>query len=98
CTYMGRSHERPFRFIRNKSAAIAANVYLLLYPKEWVAKAVANRTEEVFASLRAIHADHFFAEGRVYGGGLHKMEPAELMRLPADKIAEVIGVKPEQQR
>jgi hypothetical protein len=72
-------------------------VYLLLYPKEWVAKAAANRTEELFSSLRAIHADHFFAEGRVYGGGLHKMEPSELMRLPADDLVKVLGAKPQTQ-
>jgi hypothetical protein len=98
CTYMGRSLERPFRFIWNRSRATAANVYLLLYPKAHVASKLADRAAEVFEALRAIHPKHFFSEGRVYGGGLHKMEPAELMRVRADGLAKILGVKVEQQR
>ena len=97
CTYMGRSLERPFRFIWNKSGAIAANVYLLLYPKDWIAKEVTTKAAEVFESLRRIEAHDFFSEGRVYGGGLLKMEPSELMRLPADDLANILGVKPQRQ-
>lgn len=98
CTYMGRSLERPFRFIWNRSRAIAANVYLLLYPKSHVVKSLRENAAAAFEALRAIHASHFFSEGRVYGGGLHKMEPAELMRLPADNVAEILGAKAKQQR
>jgi hypothetical protein len=98
CTYMGRNRERPFRFILNRSRATAANVYLLLYPKGRIAKTFPKNIEAVFGALREIHPDHFFSEGRVYGGGLHKMEPAELMQLPADKIAEILDVSAEQQR
>jgi hypothetical protein len=94
---MGRNRERPFRFIWNQSAATAANVYLLLYPKDMVARSVQERIEDVFEALREIGPEHFFNEGRVYGGGLHKMEPAELMRLPADALGEILGVHPEQQ-
>jgi hypothetical protein len=98
CTYMGRSLERPFRFIWNHSRATAANVYLLLYPKAHVAHKLTENTAAAFEALRAIHPEHFFSEGRVYGGGLHKMEPAELKRLPADGLAEVLGAKVERQR
>ncbi len=98
CTYMGRNLERPFRFIWNRTGATAANVYLLLYPKDFIAHRLRENASEVFKALRAIHPKHFLNEGRVYGGGLHKMEPAELMRLPADSLAKILAVKPEKQR
>ena len=98
CTYMGRNRERPFRFIWNRSNATVANVYLALYPKPSITAKLTANADEVFEALCAIHADHFFSQGRVYGGGLHKMEPAELMRLPADSIAKVLGFESEQQR
>lgn len=92
CTYMGRSLERPFRFIWNKSKATVANVYLALYPKDCVAHKLTKQADKVFAALQAIHPEHFFSEGRVYGGGLYKMEPAELMRVSADNLAKILGV------
>lgn len=98
CTYMGRNRERPFRFIWNRSRATVANVYLALYPKPPVAEHVAANGKEVFAALQRIQAEDFFRNGRVYGGGLHKMEPAELMRLPADEIAGILEFKRERQR
>ncbi len=98
CTYMGRNRERPFRFIWNRSNATVANVYLALYPKAHLAQRLTEKYAEVFEALRAIHADHFFSQGRVYGGGLHKMEPSELMRLPADGIAEVLNVQTDEQK
>ena len=66
----------------------------MLYPKDLIARQVAEKAEEVLAALRAIDPEHFFSEGRVYGGGLHKMEPAEMMRLPADEVARVLGISP----
>jgi hypothetical protein len=95
---MGRNLDRPFRFILNRSGATAANVYLLLYPKVTIAGALAAKIQSVFEALRDIHPDHFFNEGRVYGGGLHKMEPTELMQLPADRIATILDIHPDQQR
>ena len=86
CTYMGRPKEGqpPFRIIRNTSRAVATNVYLLLYPQPWLLKAdhdggLMDRIARVLQELRALD---FTSEGRVYGGGLHKMEPKELARLP----------------
>jgi adenine-specific DNA-methyltransferase len=93
CTYMGRNREKPFRFIWNRSRATAANAFLLLYPKEAFSLAIAKDPtlhEKVFELLRTIHADEFIGEGRVYGGGLYKMEPSEFMRLPADDICKLI--------
>ena len=97
CTYMGRNRTRPFRFIWNRSRAIVANVYLALYPKRHIAEKLCASAQEVFEALQGIHADHFFSQGRVYGGGLHKMEPAELMRLPAEGVAEALRVQVERQ-
>jgi len=99
CTYMGRSKQRPFRFIWNKSRAVAANVYLLLYPKGALKSALEKNPalyETLFAALHEIEAEDFISEGRVYGGGLHKMEPAELKRLPADEIVKVLGLSVQQ--
>ena len=98
CTYMGRNRERPFRFIWNRSMATVANVYLALYARPHIARKLKERTKEVFDALRAIHADEFISQGRVYGGGLYKMEPAELMRLPAHSVAMSLGVKLDQQQ
>jgi hypothetical protein len=108
-TYMGRSGEarKPFRVIWNKSAATAANVYLLLYPKGALKRVLEDRPElnrVVFEHLRSIDTGQLLSEGRVYGGGLHKMEPKELARVPAAALWEALAwasgqslpIKPEQ--
>lgn len=91
CTYIGRSdnkNRKPFRFILNHSLATAANVYLLLYPKPALAVALredASLMRKVWNYLRAIESATLLGEGRVYGGGLHKLEPNELshVRVPS---------------
>ncbi len=97
CTYMGRpdTGRKPFRFIWNRSAATATNLYLLLYPKAELARALAEQPalhELVFRELRSIDTETFLRESRVYGGGLYKMEPKELGRLPANGILRAIGL------
>jgi len=85
CSYMGRSESRPFRFFWNKSDAIAANVFLLLYPKPaLVSKLNSSHSlaAEIFESLAQVKPADFFDEGRVYGGGLYKLEPSELKEIP----------------
>jgi len=99
CTYMGRqgSDGNPFRFFWNKSQATAANVYLLLYPKGEMKAAMAARPDLyplIFSHLQALTGEHLIKEGRVYGGGLHKMEPKELANLPADAVAQLLQLKP----
>jgi len=93
CTYMGRNlgakRSKPFRFILNRSDAVASNVYLMLYPKGALLKALTASPEldiAVWNFLNSIHADALLGEGRVYGGGLYKMEPAELANVPADSL------------
>ncbi len=96
CTYLGRSdnkNRRPFRFILNHSQATAANVYLMLYPKLPVARALQDSPElkrRVWAYLNEISAKALLAEGRVYGGGLHKLEPRELGNVPARFILDLL--------
>ncbi|MEI6557584.1 MAG: hypothetical protein WCO00_04195 [Rhodospirillaceae bacterium] len=84
CTYMGRG-AAPFRFLLNRSRATAPNVYLLLYPKPG---AQPGLIERLWRGLNGIGAAGLIAAGRVYGGGLHKLEPGELARLP---LAEVLA-------
>jgi adenine-specific DNA-methyltransferase len=97
CTYLGRNSKknggRPFRFILNESEATAANVYLLLYPITTLTRALAedpSLARNIWTLLNSIPIDHLLGEGRVYGGGLHKLEPKELANVPADHIAELL--------
>jgi hypothetical protein len=96
CTYMGRNLVRrgkPFRFILNLSAATAANVYLLLYPRPDLARALVETPElfrQVWKFLNSIPPETLIGEGRVYGGGLYKLEPKELGKVPADEIATLV--------
>ena len=97
CTYLGRNNTKrgkPFRFILNHSQATAANVYLLLYPTPVLAKALAaNPTfvRTVWHWLNAIQSTELLDEGRVYGGGLHKLEPKELARVKADELHALLS-------
>jgi hypothetical protein len=84
---------KPFRFILNHSKATAANVYLLLYPKPVLAQALHQHphlSQAVWQALRNISVERLIGEGRVYGGGLHKMEPKELGNAPAEGIAALL--------
>ena len=96
CTYMERPTKRsrvPFRFILNRSNATAANVYLMLYPKPALLAVLKNDTRlltEVWQALSSITAEMLTGEGRIYGGGLHKMEPNELAKVSADVLRNVL--------
>lgn len=96
CTYLGRSDKsngRPFRFILNNSRATAANVYLMLYPKSPVERALqANPSlkRQVWTFLNEICPKVMLGEGRVYGGGLHKLEPRELANVPARSLRDLL--------
>ena len=96
CTYMGRQirgNSKPFRFILNHSRATAPNVYLMLYPKPALGKELGGKPEilkAVWQALNEIPPDTLIGEGRVYGGGLHKIEPNELANVPADDIVAVL--------
>jgi hypothetical protein len=93
CTYMGRfrNGKHPFRLIWNRSQATAHNVYLLLYPRGPLREMLKQNPERealIFEKLQTITPEQFISEGRVYGGGLHKVEPRELGKIPAGFLLE----------
>jgi hypothetical protein len=93
---MGRQTDKggaPFRFMLNHSQAIAPNVYLMLYPKPVLQRAFTadpalRRT--VWQILNTINPALLISEGRIYGGGLHKIEPKELANASAEMIMAIL--------
>lgn len=108
CTYMGRANlkkGRPFRFILNHSQAVAPNVYLMLYPKPFFAKDLAQDPQlvhKIWLLLNQIPSEVLLSEARVYGGGLYKLEPKELGNIPAgdlsDFVPQAMRREPEQMK
>lgn len=109
CTYMGRQsnghNPNPFRFILNHSQAIAPNVYLNIYPKKPLADLLSQKPDLryiIWQSLQSISTEKLIGEGRVYGGGLYKLEPKELGNLLIadifDENNEILAVFPRQNR
>ncbi len=91
CTYMGRAadKEKPFRFFLNYSNATACNVYLLLYPKKELLELLfenPNMKMDIWKYLNSIEPNELISNGRVYGGGLYKLEPRELQSISAEKL------------
>ncbi len=96
CTYIGRSDKegkKPFRFILNRSKAIVTNSYLILYPNPQLEKEIEQNpelSEQLLNALNQITGKAMLDEGRVYGGGMHKIEPKELANVPATEISNVL--------
>lgn len=98
CTYMGRANngKHPIRFLWNRSQATAHNVYLMLYPQGRLREALNAQPElqaRVFEALKRINPAELVSEGRVYGGGLHKVEPKELAQIPARTVLESMDTR-----
>ena len=60
----GSHEQQPFQFIGNRSQAIGSNRYLLLYPKDKLARMLGDypdRAEDVFALLQQVNnSDSYF--------------------------------------
>lgn len=83
CTYMARA----FRVVLNWSDATCLNTYLMLYPKY-----IESRGFEVTRELRdPIRRALEHTAGRTYGGGLRKLEPAELADVPMEVPRSVLS-------
>src|SRR5262249_10535200 len=93
CTYLGRglrTRNQPFRFILNRSRATAANAYLMMYPNDLLARAIEREPallERVWEVLNELDPAALVNEGRVYGGGLYKLEPGELANVPVPELS-----------
>jgi adenine-specific DNA-methyltransferase len=96
CTYLGRGNAKsrqPFRFIFNHSNATIANVYLAMYPKPRLAHAMERDPgliRRIWEVLNQLTPEQLLGQGRVYGGGLHKLEPSELANVDATQIARLL--------
>jgi len=98
CSYMGRGDGKtsPVRFILNDSEAIAANSFLMLYPKAEVQGLIENdpgQSEIVWQMLTRIPSTEIMASGRSYGGGLYKVEPKELANVPCRELADWVRAR-----
>ncbi|EJO9866945.1 N-6 DNA methylase [Vibrio vulnificus] len=97
CTYIGRTDDNgrnPFQFILNRSDAIVNNSYLILYPKPTLLADLNEHPDHmqlIIDALGQITGQAMIEEGRVYGGGMHKMEPKELAKVNATEIANLIN-------
>ena len=84
---------KPYRFILNKSLAIATNNYLMLYPKEDLKELMDKNPELlelVWQVLNEITTTELLANGRVYGGDMYKLEPNELGQVNAEPIEKLL--------
>lgn len=87
-SYMGRANgnrECPIRFFVNFSDAIVTNVFLNLYPTSSLTACLDSKRDrmiELGQALNNVPAEYILHAGRAYGGGLHKIEPRELLEVP----------------
>ncbi len=51
---------------------------------------VSRLAEKIWEALNEISADSLLSEGRVYGGGLHELEPKELANTNAEKMVQSV--------
>ena len=96
CTYMGRASDKrssAFRFILNNSKATVTNSYLALYPRESLSDrliAIPSLKRTIWEMLNKMTSDSLQSEGRVYGGGLQKIEPKELLNVDVPFLSDIV--------
>ena len=64
----------------------------MLYPQKALARMLRNHPDRaigVYEFLNSVTGSELRGEGRVYGGGLHKIEPSELSRVSALALVEL---------
>lgn len=94
--YMGRSRDGkvPFKFYLNKSEAIAANSYLMIYLKPEIKDKLSihfSDLSRIVESISLVTEEMFLDKGRSYGGGLHKLEPKELGNIPLYGLGDIFA-------
>jgi len=96
CTYMGRTSNKrssAFRFILNNSKATVTNSYLALYPRKNLSEkfaATPSLKRTVWELLNDMTSDSLYNEGRIYGGGLQKIEPKELLNVDVPFLSDIV--------
>lgn len=95
CSYIARQrgNGRLHRFIFNRSVAVAANSYLMLYPRDILTQFIDGdiaRARAVWQALCDIEPEALKRAGRVYGGGMYKIEPKELTRVLAPGLTALL--------
>ena len=66
----------------------------MMYPRAPLAAAMKQDPKlihHVWRILNEITPENLLGEGRVYGGGLHKLEPKELANVPVSQISDLLS-------
>jgi adenine-specific DNA-methyltransferase len=93
CTSMGRGNAEnpPIRFLLNKSDAVATNTYTMMYPRTELAQLLREQPHleiELLDVLRETSRASMRHQWRIHAGGLIKMEPNDLLRVPIHSCPE----------
>jgi hypothetical protein len=97
--YIGRNADHkthPFRFILNRSKATVTNSWLALYPTPLLKAILHQKTDldvELLHQLNSMPSELLLDEGRVYGGGMYKLEPKEMARIDADSLLAQLHIE-----
>lgn len=81
------------RFVRNRAGAVPLNTWLIVQPNEGI------NTDALFALLSSDEVMEHLPDGsRVYGRGLWKLEPSDLLKawVPADALERVTAEQSDQ--